>query len=72
MKRISQILGALLIAGGLYVLVKSPNYPSEQSVVKFGTFEAKMQIEKPVPQWIGGAALGVGCVLLVLGLARKA
>ncbi len=69
--RILQIIGALLIAGGLFVLIKSPTYSSEQSVLKIGDIEAKMQREQVVPPWIGGAALGAGVVLVAVGLRRK-
>ena len=71
MKRILPILGALLVAGGLYIIVKAPTYSSEKSVMKIGDFEAKVQQEKQLPPWAGGAALGVGCVLVVLGLTKK-
>ncbi len=72
MKRILPILGALLVAGGLYVLVQAPTYSSEKSVMKLGDFEAKVQQEKQIPPWAGGAALGLGCVLVVVGLTKKA
>ena len=71
MNRMLQIAGALLIAAGLYALIKPPTYSSEQSVMKFGDFEAKVRQDKTVPPWIGGAALGLGCVLVVVGLNRK-
>jgi hypothetical protein len=68
--RILQIVGALLIAGGLFVLIKTPTYSSEKSVFKIGDVEAKVSQEHVIPPWAGGAAVAVGVVLIVVG-ARK-
>lgn len=69
--RILQILGALLIAGGLYVLIKAPTYSSEQSVFKLGDVEAKVQREHDIPPWMGGVALAAGVVLVVVGVKKR-
>jgi hypothetical protein len=68
--RVLQIVGALLIAGGLFILIKTPSYPSEKSVFKVGDVEAKVSQERAIPPWVGGAALAAGVVLIVAG-ARK-
>jgi drug/metabolite transporter (DMT)-like permease len=68
--RILQIVGALLIAGGLFILIKSPSYSSDKSVFKIGDVEAKVSQEHAIPPWAGGAAVAAGVVLLVVG-ARK-
>jgi hypothetical protein len=68
--RILQILGAILIAAGLFVLIKSPSYSSDKSLVKIGSVEAKVSQEHAVPAWAGGAAIAAGIVLIVVG-ARK-
>jgi hypothetical protein len=68
--RILQIVGALLIAGGLFVLIKAPSYSSEKSVFKIGDVEAKVAQQQAIPPWLGGAALAAGVVLIVVG-ARK-
>jgi drug/metabolite transporter (DMT)-like permease len=68
--RILQIVGALLIAGGLFVLIKAPSYSSDKSVFKIGDVEAKVAQEHAIPPWAGGAALAAGVVLIVVG-ARK-
>jgi hypothetical protein len=68
--RVLQIVGAILIAAGLFVFIKSPSYSSEKSVIKIGGVEAKVSQEHPVPPWVGGAALAAGVILLVVG-ARK-
>jgi hypothetical protein len=68
--RMLQIVGALLIAAGLFVLIKTPTYSSEKSVFKIGDVEAKVSQEHAIPPWAGGAAVAVGVVLIVVG-ARK-
>jgi hypothetical protein len=68
--RILQIVGALLIAGGLFVLIKAPSYSSDKSLFKIGDVEAKVAQEHAIPPWAGGAALAAGVVLIVVG-ARK-
>ena len=68
--RILQIVGALLIAGGLFILIKSPSYSSDKSVFKIGNVEAKVSQEHAIPAWVGGAGLAAGLVLIVVG-ARK-
>jgi hypothetical protein len=67
--RVLQILGALLILGGLFVLIKSPSYSSEKSLLKIGDVEAKVSREHAIPPWVGGAGIVAG-VILILG-ARK-
>jgi drug/metabolite transporter (DMT)-like permease len=68
--RTLQIVGALLIAGGLFVLIKAPSYSSDKSLFKIGDVEAKVSQEHAIPPWAGGAALAAGVVLIVVG-ARK-
>jgi hypothetical protein len=68
--RVLQIVGALLIAGGLFILIKSPSYSSEKSVFKVGDVEAKVSQGHAIPPWVGGAGLAAGVVLIVVG-ARK-
>ena len=71
MNRMLQVAGALLIAAGFYVLIKPPTYSSEQSVLKIGGFEANVRQERTIPPWVGGAVLGVGCVLVAVGFNRR-
>ena len=68
--RMLQVLGAILILGGLFVLIKSPSYSSQKSVLKIGDVEAKVSQDHVIPPWAGGAAVAVGVVLIVIG-ARK-
>jgi hypothetical protein len=68
--RILQIVGALLIAGGLFVLIKAPTYSSDKSVFKIGDVEARVSQEHEIPPWLGGAALAAGVVLIVVGIRK--
>jgi len=69
--RILQFTGVILIAIGLWILIRPPSYTREHSVLKLGDVEAKVQHQQPVPGWAGGVALGAGAVLLVMGLTRR-
>ena len=68
--RILQIVGGILIVGGLFVLIKAPSYSREKSVFKIGDVEARVAQEHPVSPWVGGAAIAAGVALIVVG-ARK-
>lgn len=65
------IAGLILIAAGIFLIVRPPRFSSEQSVVKLGQFEASMQQERPLPGWVGGCVLGAGVVLLGTGLFKR-
>ena len=66
-----QIIGALLIAGGLFILIRAPSYSSEKSVLKVAGIEAKVSQQQEIPGWVGGAALAAGIVLLVVGFRKR-
>jgi hypothetical protein len=68
--RILQIVGAILIAGGLFVLIKAPSYSSEKSVFKIGDVEARVAEEHAISPWVGGAALAAGVVLIVVSVRK--
>jgi len=65
------IAGAVLAAAGLFLLIKGGSYTREESVFRVGGFEAKMQRQRSIPEWVGGLALGAGAVLVVVGLKRR-
>jgi drug/metabolite transporter (DMT)-like permease len=67
----SLIAGLVLIAAGIFLILRPPHYASEQSVLKLGKLEAKMQQERTLPGWVGGAVLGAGIVLLGAGLVKR-
>jgi hypothetical protein len=69
--RALQIVGAILIAGGLYILIKSPTYSSDKSLFKVGQVEAKLQQDHEVPSWVGGVTLAAGIVLVVAGVRKR-
>jgi hypothetical protein len=66
------IVGTVLALAGLWAIVRPPSYSREESVLKIGTLEAKMQQRHTIPAWVGGVALGAGVVLVVLGWKRRA
>ena len=66
------ISGAVLILIGLWIIIHPPSYSREESVLKIGNLEAKMQQRHAVPGWAGGIALGAGVVLVVLGSKKRA
>ena len=65
------IAGLVLMAAGIFLIVRPPHYASEQSVFKLGDVEARMQQERPLPAWVGGAVLGAGVVLLGTALVKR-
>jgi hypothetical protein len=69
--RILQVLGIILIAGGLFVLIKGASYSSDKSLFKIGDVEAKVSQDHAIPPWAGGAALVAGVVLTVVGARKK-
>ncbi len=68
--RVLLISGAILIAAGLFLIIRPPSYSREESVFKLGNVEAKVQQEHTLPTWAGGVALGAGCVLVLVGLKK--
>jgi len=68
--RTLQILGAVLVAAGLFLIIRPPSYPHQESVFKLGDIEATVQDKRTVPGWVGGVLLGAGCVLVIVGLKK--
>jgi hypothetical protein len=66
-----QIIGALLIAAGLYVLIQGASYPSDKSVFKVGGVEAKIEEHHAVPPWVGGVGIAAGVLLVVVGFNKR-
>ena len=65
------ISGAVLVLVGLWIIIRPPSYSREESVLKIGNIEAKMQQRHAVPGWVGGIALGAGLVLVVIGWKKR-
>ena len=68
--RTLQILGAILVAAGLFLIIRPPTYPHQESVFKLGDLQATVQDRRTVPGWVGGVLLGAGCVLVIVGMKR--
>jgi hypothetical protein len=66
-----QISALVLIAVGLWIIVRPPSYSHDETVLKFGDVEAKMREQRTVPGWAGGIALGAGLVLVVVRLRKS-
>jgi hypothetical protein len=47
------ISGLVLIAIGLWIIIRTPSYSRDETVLKFGDIEAKMQQQRSVPE-MGG------------------
>lgn len=69
--RVLPVTGAILVAAGLFLIIKAPTYPHEERVFQMGDIEAKVQERRAIPGWIGGTLLGAGCVLVVVGLKKS-
>jgi hypothetical protein len=69
--KVLQIIGALLIAAGLYVLIQGASYPSDKSVFKVGGVEAKIEEHHAVPPWVGGVSIAAGVLLVVIGFNKR-
>jgi len=69
--RTLQILGAVLVAAGLFLIIRPVSYPHQESVFKLGDLEATVEEKRTVPGWVGGVLLGAGCVLVVVGMKRS-
>ena len=60
------ISGLILLAVGLWIIIRPPSYSHDETVLKFGDVEAKMQQQRTVPGWAGGMALGAGLELVLV------
>ena len=69
--RAMRISGLILIVLGLWIIIRPPSYSHNETVLKFGDVEAKMQQQRTVPGWAGGVALGAGLVLVLIGFRKK-
>jgi hypothetical protein len=64
------IVGALLIAGGLYVLIQGASFTKDKTVLKAGPLEANVKTHQSIPPWAGGLAIAVGIGCVVVGLRK--
>lgn len=69
--RISLIAGLILVAAGIFMILRPIHYPTDRSVVKLGNFQASVQAERTLPPWAGGVVLGAGVVLLGAAVLKR-
>lgn len=68
--RASAVVGILLIALGIAVFVMDVHYSREEARIDVGDFHAKVSERAQVPKWVGGVAILLGGVLLIVGRGR--
>ena len=69
--RASLIAGLVLVIAGIFLILRPLHYPSDRSVLKLGSFQAKVETDRTVPPWVGGLVLGAGVVLLGAALIKR-
>jgi hypothetical protein len=69
--RASLIAALVLIAVGIFLILRPVHYPADRSVIKLGSFQAKVETERTLPPWAGGVVLGAGVVLLGAALLKR-
>lgn len=65
------VSGIVLLAAGIWVAIGNGSYRQTDTLVQLGTARITATHEKPVPPWLGIAAIVLGGVLVIGGLARK-
>jgi drug/metabolite transporter (DMT)-like permease len=65
------IIGALLIAAGLYVLINGASFTRDKTVLKAGPLEANIKQEQSIPPWAGAVAIAAGVGFIVVGLRKS-
>jgi hypothetical protein len=68
--RALQISGLVLMAIGLWIIIRPPSYSRDETVLRLGNIEAKMQQQRTVPEWAGGIALGAGIMIVLAGFKK--
>ncbi len=69
--RASLIAGLVLIAVGIFLILRPVHYPQDHSVLKIGGLQAKVETEQTLPPWVGGIVLGAGVLILGASLVSK-
>ncbi len=65
--RIRIVVGLLLVAAGMFFLVRGWSYTSERKVLELGEFKASVEEKRAVPPWIGGVVIIAGVLLATSG-----
>jgi drug/metabolite transporter (DMT)-like permease len=60
------IVGAFLIAAGLFVVIYGASYTKDKTLLKVAPLEANVKEQQSIPPWAGAAAIivGIGCVVV--------
>jgi len=65
------IAGIVLLVLGAVVLLWGASFGSKRDVLQVGDLKVTATEQRPVPPWVGGAALIVGVGLLVAGTRKR-
>lgn len=71
MRALLLILGAVLLIGGGYVLVRGMSVTTDREVLDVGPIEASVEEERAVPTWVGGLAAAAGLAMIIAGASAK-
>ena len=69
--RAMTLIGAILIAAGLFVVINGASFTKDKTVLKAGPLEANVKQQESVPPWVGGAAIVAGIGFVVVGLRKS-
>lgn len=67
----SMIAGLVLVAVGLFILLRGINYGSQRSVMRIGDVSASVTETRTIPLWVGGVAIVGGLVLAGATMRRR-
>lgn len=65
------IIGATLLLGGGYVLLKGGHITTRRQVMEVGGMSISTEQNNAIEPWVAGVALVAGTVLVLFGLTKK-
>lgn len=65
------LVGVAAIVFGAVIVFRGITYKSDEAVLRVGEFEASVEARRPVPVWIGAAAIAGGVVLVITGARSR-
>ena len=69
--KVPMIGGIVLLAVGAFLLLNGGRYFEKHDVVKVGDIHITDTDSHPIPQWIGGALVVAGIVVVVAGAKKN-
>ncbi len=63
--RLRRIAGIVLVAVGIFILIRGWNYTSQRGVLTVGEFKASVEEKRGVPKWVGALLVAGGAVLII-------